>query len=89
MDKIWVRNPSKSEVIGRCGGDEKPNDHAEPTKVKAKKKKKKGLQNVSQINIPKFGHIILVLLYIFIVCIMLHCFWRLNTRWLTDFPSKN
>ena len=33
MDKIWYRNPSKSEVIGRCGGDEKPNDHAEPTKV--------------------------------------------------------
>ena len=24
MDKIWYRNPSKSEVIGRCGGDEKP-----------------------------------------------------------------
>ena len=23
MDKIWVRNPSKSEVIGRCGGDKK------------------------------------------------------------------
>ena len=23
MDKIWNRNPSKSEVIGRCGGDEK------------------------------------------------------------------
>jgi len=22
MDKIWDRNPSKSEVIGRCGGDE-------------------------------------------------------------------
>ena len=22
-DKIWDRNPSKSEVIGRCGGDEK------------------------------------------------------------------
>jgi len=21
MDKIWYRNPSKSEVIGRCGGD--------------------------------------------------------------------
>jgi len=34
MDKIWYRNPSKSEVIGRCGGDEKnPNAHAEPTKV--------------------------------------------------------
>ena len=23
MDMIWDRNPSKSEVIGRCGGDEK------------------------------------------------------------------
>jgi len=23
MNKIWYRNPSKSEVIGRCGGDEK------------------------------------------------------------------
>ena len=31
IDKIWNRNPSKSEVIGRCGGDEKTNDHAEPT----------------------------------------------------------
>ena len=30
MDKICDRNPS---VIGRCGGDENPNDHAEPTKV--------------------------------------------------------
>ena len=29
-----TENPSKSEVIGRCGGDEKnSNDHAEPTKV--------------------------------------------------------
>ena len=33
MDKIWYRNPSKSEVIGHCDGDEKTNDHAEPTKV--------------------------------------------------------
>ena len=23
MDKVWYRNPSKSEVIGRCDGDEK------------------------------------------------------------------
>ena len=23
MDKIWYRNPSKSEVIGHCGGDKK------------------------------------------------------------------
>ena len=28
-----IENPSKSEVIGRCGGDEKTNDHAELTKV--------------------------------------------------------
>ena len=23
MDNIWYRNPSKSEVISRCSGDEK------------------------------------------------------------------
>ena len=33
MDKIWDRNLSKLEVIGRYGGDEKTNDHAELTKV--------------------------------------------------------
>ena len=39
MDKIWNRNPSKSEAIGRCGGNEKnTNGHAEPTKVKRQKK---------------------------------------------------
>jgi len=32
MVNIWGRNPSKLEVTGRCGGDEKTNDHAEPTK---------------------------------------------------------
>jgi len=31
MDKIWDRK--SFEVIGRRGGDEKLNDHAEPTKV--------------------------------------------------------
>ena len=41
MDKIWDRNPSKSEVIGRCGGDEKTKDHAEPTKSNAKNKRQK------------------------------------------------
>ena len=30
-----MENPSKSEVIGRCGGDEKTNDHAEQTKVES------------------------------------------------------
>ena len=34
MDKIWYRNPLKSEVIDHCGGGmKKTNDHAEPTKV--------------------------------------------------------
>ena len=33
MDKIWYRNPSKLEVIGRCGEDKKRMTHAEPTKV--------------------------------------------------------
>ena len=33
MDKICDRNTSKSDPIGRCGGDgKKTNDHAEPTK---------------------------------------------------------
>ena len=37
--KSGIENPSKSEVIGRCGGDEKnPNDHAEPTKDAKKSK---------------------------------------------------
>ena len=38
MDKIWDKNPSKSEVIGRCRGDEKTNDHADPTQVERSKK---------------------------------------------------
>ena len=39
MDKIWYRNPLKSEVIGRCGGDEKKtNNHAEPIKKSNAKK---------------------------------------------------
>jgi len=37
MDKIWDRNPSKSEVIGYCGGEEKnPNDQG--TKSRTLKK---------------------------------------------------
>ena len=36
MNKIWERNPSKLEIIGRCGGDEQTNAQAEPTKSNAK-----------------------------------------------------
>ena len=39
--KSGIENPSKSEVIGRFGGDEKTNDRAEPTKSRTLKKKKK------------------------------------------------
>ena len=37
MDKIWYRNPLKSEVIDRCDGDKKTNDHIEPTKSRTLK----------------------------------------------------
>ena len=50
MDKIWYRNPSKSEVIGRCDGDEKLNDHAEPTKVERIKKHIKNTTPVLRFN---------------------------------------
>ena len=35
--KSRIENPSKSEVIDRCGGMKKTNDHAEPTKVERQK----------------------------------------------------
>ena len=37
MDKIWDRNPSKSEVIGAVAGMKKTNDYAEPTNVECEK----------------------------------------------------
>ena len=37
MDKVWNESPSKLEVIGRCGRDEKKNDLSVPTKSIAKK----------------------------------------------------
>ena len=46
MDKLWYRNPSKVEVIGRCGGDEKPNDLAEPTKSRTLKTKQKTILTI-------------------------------------------
>ena len=41
MDKIWYRNPSKSEVIGRCGGDEKTEWPRRTDKKKSNVKKNK------------------------------------------------
>jgi len=40
MYKIWVRNHLKSEVIGRCGADDKTNDHAELAKDGRLKKRR-------------------------------------------------
>ena len=37
--KSGIENSSQSEVIDRCGGDEKTNDHAERTKVEHENKK--------------------------------------------------
>ena len=39
MDKIWFRNPSKSEVIGHCGGEE--NTELSRRTDKSRKKNKK------------------------------------------------
>jgi len=36
MDKIWYRNPSKSEVIGHYGGDKKTNDQQNRQKSNAR-----------------------------------------------------
>ena len=44
MDKIWYRNPSKSEVIGHFGGDQKnecPRRTDTSRTLKKKKKQKK------------------------------------------------
>jgi len=38
MDNIW--DPSKLEVIGCCGADEKTNDHAEQRSIAKKNIKK-------------------------------------------------
>ena len=52
MDKIWDKKPSKSEVIGRCGGDgKKSNDHAEPTKSRTLKKQLHIYKQVLHISI--------------------------------------
>jgi len=44
MDKIWYRNPVKSEVIGRCGGDEK----TEWLRRTDKSRTQKNLENYKQ-----------------------------------------
>ena len=47
MYKIWYRNPSKSEVIGRCYGDEKTNWPCRTDKYRTLKKQKQNKQKPS------------------------------------------
>ena len=46
MDKIWYRNPSKWEVIGHCGGDEKK-------RMTAQNRQKSNAKNKTKKNQPK------------------------------------
>ena len=46
LDKIWYRNPSKSEAIGRCGGDEKTEWPRKTDKKSNAKKKPKKLADI-------------------------------------------
>ena len=55
MDKIWYRNPSKSEVIGHCGGDDKNEWPRRTDKSRTlKKKTPKTTQTSGRTNITKF-----------------------------------
>ena len=59
-----IENPSKSEVIGRCGGDgKKPNDHAEPTKSRTLKNKK---INLTKYQLTMQSIVLINIIWIFI-----------------------
>ena len=55
MDKIWYRNPLKSEVIGRCGGDEKRMTKQNRQKSNAKKTHTKTYHKIPSK--PRLRHI--------------------------------
>ena len=59
MDKIWYRNPSKSEVIGRCGGDEK-NRMTTQNRPKSNGKNKQTNTQLPNIRILELKILILV-----------------------------
>ena len=57
MDKIWYRNPSKSEVIGRCGEDEKTEWPCRTDKSQTlKKTKNKKLKTVKVVCDTTFNY---------------------------------
>jgi len=49
MDKIWDRNPSKSEIIGRCGTYEKMTTQNRQKSNANKKKEKREQRLVSKM----------------------------------------
>ena len=51
MDKIWYRNPSRSEVIGCNGGDENT-DWPRKTDKKSKAKKEKNEKKIQLSHRP-------------------------------------
>ena len=57
MDKIWYRNPSKSEVIGRCDGDEKT-ERPRRTDKKTNAKKVKMLLKISRSVIVSLSELV-------------------------------
>jgi len=50
MDKISYRNPSKLEIIGRCGGDEKPRKTTQNHKSRT-------LKNTQENNNPEWDDV--------------------------------
>ena len=90
MDKIWDRNPSKSEVIGRCGGDGKTEWPRRTDKSQTLKKSKK------QIMKPRRRAIMNVLFHHGMSCIWANLFFppsgiKLNvfSKLNTTFSIKN
>ena len=79
MDKIWDGNPSKSEVIGRCDGDEK-NEWPRITDAKSRmlKKTTQKQQNTSVLHMTvlhhsRAGRFLVMLFWLFIIVhVMLH-----------------
>ena len=68
-----IENPSKSEVIGRCGGDEKPNDHAETAKSRTLKQHSMNIAKViRQCAVYSYTVYIRILLLwlVFVCCIV-------------------
>ena len=71
MDKIWYRNPSKSEVIGGCGGDEKPRM---TTQNRQKSNAKKSIRNQILLAYNCFKYVLLKLVP--------HSEQRINTEYM-------